>query len=142
MTTRTEPQVGIFWLAQDGRGPCSILTRGCTLPEAEEYGDCLTFAEGHYETWEVWRDGNLSLEPASQHLRRVITKAEYEEWPRGRVVYERPTDLFVVYADRQAFPHRALIEARFSLPAGRTAMRTDLHYRSTRRLSAAPEAPA
>nr|WP_245216051.1 hypothetical protein [Pararoseomonas baculiformis] len=134
--------VGIFWLLRDGGGPCEVVTRGCPLAVAEEYGDCLTFGEGHYDTWEAWRDGSLRLEPASLHLRRVIGRAEYEEWPRGRVVYERPAGLFVVYADRQAFPHRALVEARFGLPPGRSAMRTDLHYRSTRRLAATPGAPA
>jgi hypothetical protein len=113
--------------------------RGCPLADAEEYGDCLTFGGGHYETWESWRRGRLPLSPALRHL---VAGAEYEEWPRGRVVYERTPKLFVIYADRQAFPYREQVETAFNLPAGQTSIRADSHYRSRRRIPSVPGAPA
>lgn len=110
--------------------------RGCSLDEAEEYGDCLTYGEGHYETWNAWRDGTLPLTSEVRDLRPIIAQAEYEEWPRGRVIYERSGDRFVVYADRQAFQHRGMLEKHLEMAPGQALLRTDPHYQSTRRLLA------
>lgn len=135
----TSGQVGVFWLVCGADGQVGMPWRAASLEVAEPYGDCLTFGEGHYETWLGWQAGVLRLPAATPALLRAIAEAEYEEWPRGRVVYERTPDRFVIYADRQAFAHRARIEAGFGLPSGRTAMRTDLHYQSSRRLPAVPK---
>jgi hypothetical protein len=64
----------------------------------------------------------------------VITRDDYELWPRGRIIYERTPDRFVVDADRQrlAPPWLAQIITLFHLPPARTTARSDLHYRSTR----------
>ena len=71
-----------------------------TLEEAEPYGDRLTHAAGHYERWENWR------ELGAERLRALgfpdrIASTEYDEWPRGRIVYETPAKRFVLYADRR-----------------------------------------
>ena len=109
--------IGIFWLVRGDDGRLAMPMRACPLGEAEEYGDCLTFGEGHHEVWEAWREGCSRLDPASPALRRAVSLSEYEEWPRGRVVHERaPASRFVVYADRQAFPHRDRIVRAFRLP--------------------------
>lgn len=84
----------------------------------------------------------LSLRPRDATARPLIEETEYEEWSRGRVGCGRPSDLFVIYAARQALPYRALIEARFVLLPGHTAMRKDNHYRSTRLIVPAPGSPA
>jgi hypothetical protein len=67
-------------------------------------------------------------------LAPVITRDDYELWPRGRIIYERTPDRFVVDADRQrlAPPWLAQIITLFHLPPARTTARSDLHYRSTR----------
>lgn len=64
-----------------------------------------------------------------------MNNAEYEDWPRGRVVFDRKPERFIVYADRQAFPHAALIRVRFALPES-AIFRTDAHYVHARRLPA------
>lgn len=67
--------------------------------------------------------------------------SEYEEWPRGRVVYDPDSEHFILYADAQILLRPALIRAirqRFVLPTDRTIVKSDNHYRSTMKLSAVP----
>ena len=94
---REAPHVGIFWVAQTSNGEAKLLTASCPLDQAEPYGDCLTFGPGHYETWAQWRR-DKAVDPA---LRATVWSAEYEDWPRGRIVFDRARDLFVLYADRK-----------------------------------------
>ena len=94
---RETPNVGIFWLAQTTDGEARLLASGCPLDQAELYGDCLTYGPGHYETWAEWR-GDRTVDPA---LRAIVRSYEYEDWPRGRIFFDRARDLFVLYADRK-----------------------------------------
>jgi hypothetical protein len=58
----------------------------------------LTCPHGHYEIWEQWRKNTSNGRPGLDFL---IATDEYEEWPRGRIVYSSPHDRFVLYADAQ-----------------------------------------
>ena len=129
------PHLGIFWFVRDCHGQPHVLTVTCALTAAEQYGDCLTCPAGHYLTWAAWRRGRPK--PPLPALAPLIARNEYEAWPRGRIVYERPTDKFIIYADRQLLTARrvALIRNHFHLPPERTVARSDLHYRSTRSIS-------
>jgi hypothetical protein len=119
-------RLGIFWLLP-ADGEIVLLTHDVTPDEAEEYGDCLTSPLSHYRAWEAVRRGKKVIAPLTPATKRLISTHEYEEWPRGRVLYERPAQRFVVYADRQIFAHAALVNAYFGLPEG-TPWRTDPHY--------------
>ena len=57
---------------------------------------------------------------------------EYEDWPRGRIVFDRSRDLFILYADRKLLTPvtSARIKAQFHLPAERTKVQSDGHYQS------------
>jgi hypothetical protein len=123
------PQLGIFWLAQASNGDARLLTAGCPLDQAEPYGDCLTYGPGHYETWAHWRR-DRTVEPA---LRALVRSYEYEAWPRGRIVFDRARDLFILYADRKLLTPAmiARLETQFQLPTERTEIQSDLHYKST-----------
>ena len=123
------PHVGIFWLAQTSNGQARLLTAGCPLDEAEAYGDCLTYSPGHYKTWAQWRR-DRTLDPA---LRALVRAYEYEDWPRGRIVFDRSRDLFILYADRKLLTPATIarIASQFHLPAERTEVQSDLHYQST-----------
>jgi hypothetical protein len=126
---RETPQVAIFWLVQTTDGDARLPAAGCPLDQAEPYGDCLTYGPGHYETWAQWgRD--RTADPA---LRAIARSSEYEDWPRGRIVFDRARDLFVLYADRKLLTPAmiARIEIQFHLLAERTEATSDLHYRST-----------
>ena len=94
---RETPQVAIFWLVQATEGEARLLAAGCPLDQAEPYGNCLTYGPGHYETWAHWRR-DRTVEPA---LRALVRSYEYEDWPRGRIVFDRSRDLFILYADRK-----------------------------------------
>jgi hypothetical protein len=145
VSTLTLPAVGVLWfVALDGR--THLLTRALPLDQAEPYDDALTLPDGHYETWEEWRSRthyetweewrSRTLPLPYPALHPVIATTEYDSWPRGRVVYQRTPDRFVVYADRQLLgPARlARIHVAFGLTPDRTIARTDPHYRYATRL--------
>jgi hypothetical protein len=120
--------VGIFWAMQEPGSPATLVEHRCSLEEAEPYGTMLTCPHGHYEIWEQWRKAGAG--PA-------IVASEYEEWPRGRIVYDMEKDRFILYADQKILRDPALmasIQKRFGLPTERTDAKRDNHYRSTRRL--------
>ena len=82
--TPTAPAVGISWCVGD-----ALLIVRWTLDKAETYGDCITHASGHYEHWQEWQalDGARLV---AKGFPVVIASTEYDEWPRGRIVYEVP----------------------------------------------------
>jgi hypothetical protein len=84
---------------------------------------------GHYETWDHWRR-DRTVDPA---LRALVRSYEYEDWPRGRIVFDRSRNLFILYADRKLLTPAmtARIETQFHLPEERTEIQSDLHYKST-----------
>jgi len=126
--------VGIFWAVQEQGSAAILLEHRCSLNEAEPYGSMLTCPHGHYDVWEQWRKGIDIRRAAAASL---IAMCEYEEWPRGRIVYDTESERFVLYADAQILRRPALMAAiheRFGLPTDRADAKPDNHYRSTRRL--------
>ena len=77
----------------------TLLAAGCPLEQAEPYGDCLTYGPGHYETWTHWRR-DRTVEPA---LRAIVQAYEYQDWPRGRIVFDYQS----TETPRSASEHRA-----------------------------------
>jgi hypothetical protein len=126
---REMPHVGIFWVVQTTDGEARLLAADCALDQAEPYGDCLTYGPGHYETWAQWRR-DRTVEPA---LRALVRSYEYEDWPRGRIVFDRSRNLFIIYADRMLMTTATIarIETQFHMPAERTEVQSDFHYQST-----------
>ena len=122
--TSIGPSVGIFWKIDD-----ILLLDRSPLSQAELYGDCLTHPDGHYQQWEGWR------RLGARHLRAleyptVIATTEYEAWPRGRIVYDRPQALFIIYADRRLHA-QALVDAlvaAFGLLDQNWRVMSDAHY--------------
>ena len=110
-----EPRVGIFWVLSG-----EPLIDCAPLSEAEPYGDHLTHPRGHAEVWEQYhRNGAVSPD------------MEYEEAPRGRVMYNTKTRRFTMLADRCILKRRdmvAKIMSEMKLPRN-TATDTDSHYR-------------
>jgi hypothetical protein len=60
-----------------------------------------------------------------------VRSHEYEDWPRGRIVFDRSRDLFILYADRKLMTPATIarIKTQFHLPAAET--QSDWHYQST-----------
>jgi len=129
-----EPAVGIFWFVLDAAGSRGMLAQGCRLADAEPYGDCLTFPDGHYEVWTHWR----RIGPPDRALARTVGETEYDEWPRGRIVFDRAIDRFIIYVDRRITSQdlTGRIVEHFRLPKDRVIIRHDQHYISPRSIRA------
>jgi hypothetical protein len=71
------PKVGIFWLVAE-----RLIADSTPLDLAEDYANCKTHARSHLEFW--------------QDLTRAgaIVEDDYEEHPRGRIVYNTATKRF------------------------------------------------
>ena len=118
------PSVGIFWRVGD-----TLVIDRSTLEEAEPYGDCITHAAGHYERWQEWQALGAARLAARGYPGQIIS-TEYDEWPRGRIVYETPARRFVLYADKR-LQKPGIIEALktvFGLNAAEVVVKSDLHY--------------
>jgi len=126
--------VGPFWMVED-RGVGALIAHAFPLADAQPYDHMLTDDTGHFEYWSV-----LARRGASALRRAGIPSApvwsEYEEWPRGRVLYDRTARRFVIRADRQlhgpAFVR--LIAERFHIAADDALILPDEHYQSLRRV--------
>lgn len=127
-------QVGLFWRVGEAAGPAVLVSVGIGLDAAEPYGAFLGHPGGHCDIWEGWRRlgvGGL----LRQGLPACIASHEYEDFPRGRIVYHCPTRSFTVYIDRRlnAPAQRRAIVSRFGLSAQTVRFAFDPHYRTARR---------
>jgi hypothetical protein len=110
------PQVGIFWLC-DGK---PLIDR-TSLTEAEDYGAFKTHPRSHLVTWSFFQQRGI-----------VPADVEYEEQPRGRVMYNTKTRRFTMLADRCILKDGkmlARIMSEMKLPIKKTDKGTDSHYR-------------
>jgi hypothetical protein len=126
--------VGPFWVVEH-RGRAVLIAHAVPLAQAVPYGDMLTVEMGHFEFWsELAQRGTRTLSAAG--LPTAPVWSEYEEWPRGRVLYDCLARAFVMRADRQLLgtAFRRLIAAGFDIPLVGTKILSDEHYRSVRRL--------
>jgi hypothetical protein len=73
----SELHVGIFWLV-DGEP----LVDRTPLRAAEDYGDFKTHPQSHLEAWSLLQQNGIAP-----------PEVEYEEFPRGRVMYNTKTPL-------------------------------------------------
>ncbi len=117
MTTRAkaEPRVGIFWLFGG-----KLITDSTPLSQAEPYGEAKTHPRGHLKHW-------TELQKTGQ----VPQDVEYEDPPRGRVLYYPRGEEFVLYADRCILAKKKLVRqimAALNLPGKRTTTSKDSHY--------------
>ncbi|RWB73239.1 MULTISPECIES: hypothetical protein [unclassified Mesorhizobium] len=123
-------QVGYFWLLVDREGHDAIFADTLDLASAETYGELLTHPGGHYVFWEkMKRRGSAWLR--ARNLPAALLSSEYEDWPRGRVVYSPSQECFFVYADaRIQTPSRiALVTERFQISGSNVVISGDSHYR-------------
>jgi hypothetical protein len=110
------PRVGIFWLLNG-----KLIIDSMPLGEAEPYGDHLTHPRSHIDVWGQWRLGG-----------KVPDESEYEEFPRGRVMYHTKTRRFALLADRCILRDEDLVSriiAELHLPGETTDKKSDEHYR-------------
>jgi len=113
----SEPTVGIFWLVGE-----KLVFDVTPLSQAEDYGDFKIHSGNHVSVWERLRVTKI-----------VPVEMEYEEAPRGRVMYDVKNHLFSLLADPCILRRKeivAKIKREMNLPKGRsTSVDTDYHYR-------------
>ncbi len=111
------PEVGIFWI--DGSG--TMFGEGIPLRDAVDYGDFRIFDGSHVDLW----SRAVKANPKWRGL-------EYEQVPRGRVVYRRDPKkpAFIVYMPKRLAKHKGRVISRFELPRGYVRFDfSDEHYR-------------
>jgi hypothetical protein len=111
------PEVGLFWCDLVG----NMYSETVPLPNAEDYGEFKILDTAHINVWDKAIRAN-----------RKWAGKEYEEIPRGRVVYHRDpkNPEFVIYMPKQISKFKSKILARFNLPTGHTRFDfSDEHYR-------------
>jgi len=113
--TKKEPSVGVFWLV-DGK----LVIDSTPISQAEPYGVHLTHSRSHLEVWTRFQQGGT-----------VPADFEYEELPRGRVIYNTKISQFRMLTDRCILKNRKLVEKirlELGLPKD-TLAGSDSHYR-------------
>lgn len=121
VSTTAEPKVGVFWLVER-----RLIIDCVPISQAEACEGFCNYPLSHEQSW-------------SQLQRRgvVPAEAEYDESPRGRVVYNARTQQFLILADRCILKNPELMKrilAVLYLPAN-TKTKSDSHYRCARCLS-------
>ena len=109
-----------------------LLVYSIPIPRADIYGEMLTVDRGHAEIWKTLAAlGMRGL--AKRGLPSVLLAADYDEFPRGRVVYKPAAEEFTIWADPKL--HRpGIVEALkggFSIGGAAFRVERDDHYRTT-----------
>jgi hypothetical protein len=116
-------EVGIFWFIT----PTEILQDSVPLSKGQDDGEFINGPSGHYEFWERLKEQIPSL--------RGI---EYDRVPRGRVIYSKKEQLFLVYGSKAMVSNknmRMLILRDFNLVGCEVRFLDDSHYEIDRLVS-------
>ena len=110
------PEVGIIWLV-GGR----LLYDTTPLNDAGGYDKFKIHENDHFGYWDKLLEA-----------REVPPGTEYDDFPRGRVVYDTQERRFTLYLDKCILKKKALVSkimADMHLPSENTDIETDSHYR-------------
>ena len=110
-----EPHVGVFWSISG-----KVLIDSTPVSEGEVYGNHLTHASSHIDVWEHL-----------QQFGKAPLDSEYEEFPRGRVVFDTKKSEFTMLADTCILKDKSLVAhiiEELRLPTY-TKVGGDSHYR-------------
>jgi len=116
--SRTTPRIGIFWCH---RG--AILARSCEVAEGFESGRFIDSPFDHVSSWERVQRAERSRFPE-------LGIREYQEVPRGRVLYDPRRARFVCYLDQSidSPETRAALRQAFALYGHPVFFPHDDHY--------------
>ena len=111
------PELGIFWIDDSG----TMFAESISLRDAPDYGECKIFEGSHFELWSKAVRSNPKW-----------SDKEYEEIPRGRVVYKKNPKKpeFIVYLPKRLSKYKNKVIDRFNLPSSHVRFdMSDEHYR-------------
>ena len=113
--TSGDGEVGIFWIY---RG--ELIQESLPHVEGEVYGEFINGKSGHYEFWK-------SVQKRVPALRNY----EYDEVPRGRVIFSKRDGKFHIYGSEQFVKNeeeRNMVLKAFNIPEAEAVFRFDEHY--------------
>jgi hypothetical protein len=108
------PAVGIFFLV--GK---TLHINSTPVAVAPSYGEAKVHDRGHFRWWQEMRAAHL------------VPDCEFEDFPRGRVVFQPKLQEFILMADRCILRRKDVVERimeQMDLPPN-TTVTTDSHYR-------------
>lgn len=107
-------QIGIFWLYEN---KCYIKTQ--KLENIQTINGYKDSDLSHYKEWD-----SIKLQNSKFYI------YEYEEIPRGRVVYDCEQDQFIIYANKNLINplNQQLVCDAFNLEIKKSVMLEDEHY--------------
>ena len=107
-------KVGIFWVFNG-----KVLAATYPLKDGQEYGDAINGLTDHVKYWPQFQ----KQLPALRHL-------EYQDIPRGRVLFMRPAKKYHVYMDKvlHTLKNKRALLKEFELPQRTTRFLMDAHY--------------
>lgn len=124
ITPEHDGKVGIFWMVGD-----HLVAAGCHVKEAEITEDWADYPGGHADYWDRWREAGRGW-LVRHGLPLEILSSEYDEHPRGRIVFERRSHCFLLYADRRLHTVHRLSSIRKAFELGHNVkIFRDPHYR-------------
>jgi len=121
--------VGIFWVFKG-----QLLALPVALEQAERREGTIDSPHAHVEQWP-------RVVARHRSALRLLSVLEYDEVPRGRVMFDIRRRTFIAYMDTSLFADqvaqtplegvRVALEERFGLDGERVRYATDPHYRLT-----------
>jgi hypothetical protein len=115
-----EPEVGVYWFL-DGK----IYYQASTpVSHGVSAGGFVNNEYSHYDIWNSLEDKGILAKDFPNNPR-----IEYDEVPRGRVVYKVDEDQYVIYhGDTFTDDEYTIILNAFKLPSDKTVHEIDFHY--------------
>ena len=120
-----EEHIGIFWLYQNTIVAKSLLAKNVNA-------DSLGLRDVAFQHIDVWENERIYMPTFPE-----LIGSEYQEFPRGRVIYSNKKNKFIIYADRACLTEQVKKEIlfRFNLQQvreeNRVTYRLDPHYRTS-----------
>ena len=78
----------------------NLLFHGCSLEAAEVYGYFLNYPCSHFEVWDELYYGKY--------------KVDFDYFPRGRVIYRKTDDTYLIYYDKCMEQFVGLVTAKYA----------------------------
>jgi hypothetical protein len=116
-TNKKSGKIGIFWIYHG-----EVLARPIFIEDGESQGDLIDSPDSHVHAWD---DPDGFMRDYHELMER-----NYEDIPRGRVLYESNEDRYVIYLDECLMNARdkAALKKAFSLSKEDCVFRSDPHY--------------
>lgn len=118
LETAGQPKIGIFWVYKN-----LVIGKTCELEDGQEnVPGLIDSPDSHIELWEQ----NLGFTIPFPEL----NGSEYQNVPRGRVIYSTTTKKVIIYMDKVLHTKgiRQIISDFFQLADSKVVWKTDDHY--------------